>query len=251
MELHRLALAFFNFSCVFCYKWENQTFKISNFLAFFNFLKIPLVHILAFVFGILWKAETVKSSIVDLERFSQFTIAMIYVLSSLLTNTTIILSLLQVCRRKSVQKLINLAVATPLEKKFLESFKRNCLEQSLPLFAAFIIVSVLNMFSFLKMNILSFALYFLFLFPNLVVIGFVLFTKVFEGYFAELLSQLLANIKRADKQKHLEQQLSMQYERIYNLSSNFNLNFGAQLTIAICGISSLLVSQVRERTLCL
>lgn len=246
---HHFAIAFYNFSCVFCFKWEDQAFKVSQLLALLNILKVPVGFTTSMSFYLFWSSDTVEDPMRTLTGYSPFTVVILLALSGLLNETTIAMNIIQVRRREKIKSVMNCALSMQLRRNIRNHFEMSCWKQSIIIGFVFSLIAVLNLIGFLKLNYLPLMIYPLFLYPNLVLTSYVLFIKNCESFVSALLHQFLEEIQEIKLQKNVDAnslQLPSKHQEIFKFVEQFNRGFGAQLTIAICGTAFLFVSQVRN-----
>lgn len=251
----RFKLLLYNFGLVSSLKEENTVFKVSNFVAFSNVLKIPLVIVitmLVFTYPPI-SNEIVLDTLIELKGYSVFSKFSIHILVASTYITSIVFSLLQVKQRHEMCSFVNNLNGIFLNEKYSQRFRKDNKIYSHSLLFVFMSISIVQYLGAVKISILSFFVSFFFIFPNVFLFSVVSFVTGFESFVIASLEGLQEDFEEFSHQLFVQKdfgietflQLSRKYQNIYNLTEQFNDFFGAQLTLVTCHFTIILTFGVR------
>lgn len=252
--LHRFAFRFYNFSSILCLIWENQVYKVSNFLAICNFLKMPFSIIIAVLISVVipLKDAIFKRDVAVLKDYSTLAKLSI-VIAIFLTNIfSLIFCSIQVWRRYEITIFMNNILAETIREKYLAKFRKHCARDLIALFIVFISNGAIQSFGLLQLSVLSFFIGPIILYSLIVTFAFISFIKNFENYILASLRDLKRDLKDQLPSISLQHytkivkfcEFSKKYQNIYNLVAEFNECFGLQLTFFICYLTSFVLFTV-------
>lgn len=233
--LHRLGLFYYNFSAILCLKFQDGTYNVSSIQAFCNVLKVPLV----FAFIVLLalqpslKAAVFIETFVDLKAFSRFSVFSITIIIVITQFQVIALGIFQFIRKRKILHFVIKAYKITIEEKYLKNFKNICLRRSLRLNLVLILITLVQYYGAMKINLLSLAVVIICGYPTVVMFSFVAFVISFESFLFVLLKQFKKDLKKNLTSLSHERflKLSQQYQSIYDIGDEFKKSFGAQLTM--------------------
>ena len=239
-RLQSFALSFYNFSSITALRYENLRYKISTFSTIANCLKIP---ILCFMIGLLTihrelLAECLLPTLMKLENFSSFTKISISIITFLPDLFLVYLFISLLVTRKEIKNLLNNSLTFNMTNKYLKTFEKLCIHQSLTLLFVFLMTSIIQYYGSFQFGFIPMIFFIFFLYPTLMIFSFVSFIKTFENFIVASLEEFKDDlIKLSDRDEKLKlkmfQELSWKFRHINNLTEKFNKVCGLQITVFI------------------
>lgn len=254
--LHRYELCLYNFSSIFCLKSDDQVFKVSNFAAFVNILKIPFVIFFAFIMSLnhTLRDTITQESLVVLKNYSSFAKLSIIIGYVLLFVTSFVFCLWHAIKRHDVRDFIEIFLKNSLDDKYFIKYKSYCLRHSVALFILVLIVLLISFIGSFKMSILSVIALLVFSYPFVMFVSFASFVTTFENYIIVSLKRFKSELKKHNhaypsygSSERLEKylKLSKTYQEIYELFMKFHHCFGPQITFVNTNLIAILIFCVR------
>lgn len=253
-SIHRIALFFFNYSSIFCFKFENKQHKISNFLTALNLLKMPLVSTTGWliIYHRPFKQKFFIENLFAMKDFSQFARVSFVIVIAILNLTSYLLSILQMVKREEIKIFVNAAFDKSLDGKYFLKFRKNCIETVIWAVILYSINAVGQFTGNLKISILTILACIILYFPSLLISSFEVFVKIFENFVVATMKQFRKDLKNVSNRMLLNHnqsveeflRLSRKHQEIYDLVERFNKNLGLQQTLIICFLTSMMVFSV-------
>lgn len=243
--LHRITLAFYNFSSILCLKYESQSFRIFKTSVLSNILKIPLSFIITAALAFVWPNELFSQNIFTLSEYSVFTQISVGISAVILQISFIVVNYLQIFNRFEILSLMNEALQL-LEEKKLKKCRKAFAKNFLTLSLFFLAVIAIQFWSVMKPTLFCVAAFAVMMYPSLMMVAFVSFVKNFEEFLVVCLEDVGSDFNHLDscnmKSSVIEEMKN--YQKIFDLAESFNKCFGAQLTILVCCCTGSIVFQV-------
>lgn len=196
--------------------------------------------------------KIVKKEIVELDNYSAFSSIIIYVSAILLHNVNLVLCIWLALKGKALKNILNFGISLKLKGNYLKEFRDRSLQHSLTLGFAFVVLSSSNYIAIMNWSLASVILYPIYAYPSVVLFSFVSFAKNFEIFSTAQLEQLQAEVEMITSEHCVDDDdgriISLKYKNILDLVELFNANVGPQLTLAICCVASMFVTQARYKS---
>lgn len=226
---------FYNLFGILSIKKANNEWRVCRTLAFVNVARIPLAICVTVLLTV--NRDLLESTFklfMESSEVSHFTKAINMVQMILVHGVTLSISILGFSRRlkilRFVQRISELEIDQKFSLKLLLLWKNHFTTTSI----LFLIVTITQIVSNLKMSLTSILLFLCILSPYVLLSGFLSIVKDFEIFFAIMLQDFTENLQRFLASSNFDARtccLMKKYHRIYDLNKEFQKLFGLQLTI--------------------
>lgn len=249
----QLLISFFNYSGLFCFQLKNGKFEISNFKAATNLFKMLFSYVLTILITQVYrgKYEIFRVNIVAFPNFSVFSKIVLIASGVLITHTGIVLTIVHFGKRHAFRNLLNEALSCNLKPAYLIRFEKACFRSFAAIGVLIPTIMFLRFYSLMYLTALNFLIFLVFVYPFILLLGFICFVKIFEKFIVTSLEEIdedLKNIRNHDRQLGFENflMLSKKYQKLHDLAENFNTAFGSQVTVmtsliigtSVCNVSA-------------
>lgn len=254
--LQSFAVPFYNFVGLFNLKHENGKFEVSNSTSIINVVKaLSCMTLIVIVNGRYHEDDGIfRHDLVYLPKysyFSKFSIAMSVIL---VQSTAWLLFVIQIVRRHSVTRLMNHFSRVQLNEICHENFQKLCSIHTAYLALAYSSFVVVKYTAMMQPSFLTAIMFSSFIYPGLIVAGFLSILKFCENFMISSLKQFKHELEEISKNENPNknfnaesfQKFSHKYQEIFNFSQDFNRTFDVQLTLTTCFITPSLVFSVNR-----
>lgn len=250
LVLHRFAVRLYNFVSILCVKEENQVFKVSNFSAICNILKVPFVLIYTvFVFAF-FNEEMTPERFEYFKNFSTFSKVSLFFVAMSIFLISFLIAILQVTRRHEMKDFVNFWMKKSLEQEYFRQYRKTCIKYHVSGLVVFTLFVVPQFFTTTKISLLSMLSNFVFMYPYYMVLGAISFVISFQNFIIESLKEFkqdwdsFSSLHEVTLETYLN--ASMKYQEIYDFVQQFKRCFGLQLTLITCHMTMVLICTVNN-----
>ena len=227
----RCALQFYNFHSILNLKLKNENFEVSKIVTISNLLKFPACIIISILVSFPSETQLLNDEIAIVKSSKFVTVSQIVVVFFHFFYFTL-LCLIQILNRHKTMKLVNKAFELKMKKEFQYQFIKNCARHFLNLFLILVVLSIFQYCFIFKLSWQSAILMIIGIHQNLIILGFVTFSKNFEEFVVALLNELRSDLKL---KLHENNQIYLKrHQEVYDLAEQFQTCFGLQFTVFTC-----------------
>lgn len=255
-QLNRLSFFLCNYSSIFCLKFKNSVYEVSNLLALLNILKIPAIVTLTILIARypMMRDTVTLESLVVLKNYSHFSRVSILIVVVLLYGTTFAFCCSLVMKRFEVRNFARVFSGKSIDKYFLMIYNRYCLKHSVILFILFVIIAFLSFVGSFKMSIWSVFALIAYSYPFILLFIFTSFVTNVENFIIASLEEFRDKLFKVHRSSgnsfqsyEIHLNLSRNYHEIYELFIQFNNCFGPQITLVNLHLILMMIFGVRTK----
>lgn len=254
IALQSFALPFYNFVGLFNLKHVNGKFEVSNFTSVVNVVKaLSCMTVIVFVNMRHQEDDGIfRHDLVYIPQFSYFSKVSLALATILIQSTSWLLFAIQLFRRYSVKLLVNHFSRIKLSEIYHEKCKKLCIVHTAYLTSAYISYAFVKYTAMMQPSFLNAIMFSIFIYPGLLVVGFVSLLKFCENFIITSLKQFKFELKETlnnlnpNESFNAEsfQKFSQKYQEIFNFAQNFNRTLDVQLTVVTCFITASIIFTV-------
>lgn len=233
----RSVLLFYNFAGILPFKIEENELKISKFVSIWIFVATYLSAIAVIVIMLSPYLSSIcfASAIIEYQSYSYFAIFLLTLEICNSQGVSVAICSMQLWKRKTMLNLMKeiANLHNTLDESLKECLRKLATKNILIASTVFTIFFVAQL-AFLKMSVYVMLVDFMLVYPYIVILGFLGFTKTFEEFLTVLMrdfnNKLRESLERDDFDFEMIQMLMIRYRTIHRLSETFNMIFGLQMS---------------------
>jgi hypothetical protein len=183
--------------------------------------------------------------LVDLQKFSEFSKGTIMFVVVVMNLIVVVINALQTYHSKNIEKWLNRIVSQKFDQQLIAELDKKCWRFSLLVGLIFAFISIVQMIGALKFSVVGLLVNFIFLYPNFVLLAFVMFVKFFSIFTSILLEKFKSDLETSNSSNDFYV-LIQKYRLILRNVREFNECFNYQITIFVCYCSLVMVFNVSD-----
>lgn len=246
----RLLCFWYTFLGIFAIKFCNKEFVNFKLISLFNFVKVSLVnlYITALMFSPVLRVVNFTFDPIASKSLSIMTRITTITLAITGSTTVLLLICLQISKQKKILFFLNSLASFELTSFYSKKLRlRWCLHFSC-FSVLFVFITTIQFLTRMKYALIPFLLFSISTYTYVIIASFLSFFKSVEFIFTILLEEFTQKLSKAlepiNFNKVSYKKLSRKHRVIHKLAMDFNVAFGAQLTLLSCIFIFMLTFQV-------